>query len=151
MSDRRPVVVDAWAFAEFLLGTDCGERVATFLVQATEVHAPHLLVTEVASVIRGWVLGGHLDTHRALASVADLATFPLVLERALLPVIWRRHNLSAYDAACATLVDTLGWPLVTTNARLATALAEPRLPSGTGHPLRAAAFHLGRAERSPDR
>ncbi len=126
MTDRRPVVVDASAFAEFLLGTGPGERVAAILVQASEVHAPYLLVTEVASVIRGWVLGGHLDAHRGEAALADLAAAPLVLwdERALLPAIWRwRHNLTADDAAYAALADTLGWPLVTTDVRMATALA----------------------------
>lgn len=126
MSQSQPVVVDASALAEFLLGTDLGNKVAIGLVDASDIHAPHLLVTEVASVIRSWVLGGHLDEPRAEAALADLADLPMVLwdERPLLPAMWRwRHNLSAYDATYAALAETLRAPLVTTDGRMASALA----------------------------
>jgi predicted nucleic acid-binding protein len=117
-----PAVVDASALAEFLLGTERGERVARRLAEASELHAPHLVVTETLSVIRGWVLGGQLEPGRGEAACRDLSDLPLQLwdARPLIPYAWsRRHNLSAYDATYVALAAALECRFVTSDQRLA--------------------------------
>lgn len=114
------VVVDASAFAEYLLGT-LGRRVAVLLDRA-DVHAPHLLVVETLSVLRGWLRSGQLTPDRAQAAVADLQDYPLTLwdSRPLAPdTLARRHNLSSYDATYAARAQVLDAPLLTTDGRLA--------------------------------
>ncbi len=114
-------VVDASALAEYLLGTATGERVAKE-VDGHALHAPHLVVTETISAIRGWVLGGHLDPGRAATACADLTDLPLHLwdARPLTPRVWTlRDRLSAYDATYVALAAALDAPLLTSDARLA--------------------------------
>lgn len=122
---RGPVVVDASALAEFLLWTRRGERVAEVLAAQGEVHAPHLLVTEALSVLRGWALGGKLDTQRAATAGADLSQFPVHLwdARPLTERVWAlRDNLTAYDATYVALAEALGCALVTGDVRMARAV-----------------------------
>jgi predicted nucleic acid-binding protein len=114
-------VLDASACAEFLLGTSKGDAVANALGDH-DIHAPHLVVSECASVLRGWSLGGHLTDHRAEEALGDLASMPWTLWDAspLLEVIWRlRHNITAYDATYLGLAMMLDAHLITTDARLA--------------------------------
>jgi predicted nucleic acid-binding protein len=92
-----------------------------------QVHAPHLLDSEVASAIRGRVQRGKLaapagwdllERYRRLG-ITRHSTFPL-FER-----IWElRSNLSTYDAAYVALAETLDCTLLTGDARISRA---PRL------------------------
>lgn len=119
-------VIDASALAEYLIGSRLGVRAATALESDPELHLPHLAVVETASVLRGWVLGGHVSEARARAALADLAAFPATRWPAepLLPRLWElRDNLSAYDATYVALAESLDATLVTADARLARALA----------------------------
>jgi predicted nucleic acid-binding protein len=122
---RGPVVVDASALAEFLLWTPRGQRVADVLAEHGEVHAPHLLITETLSVLRGWVLGHKIEQQRAGTAGADLAQFPVHLwdARPLTQRVWaRRDNLSAYDATYVALAEAMGCALVTGDVRMARAV-----------------------------
>lgn len=119
------VVVDASAFAEYLVGSPLGVAAATSLGHDSAVHLPHLAVVETASVLRGWVLGGHLSAERAQAALTDLGDFPGTRWPAepLLPRVWElRDNLSAYDATYVALAEALDATLLTADARLARAI-----------------------------
>lgn len=119
------IVVDASALLEVLLNTPAGTLVARRLFAEDEtLHAPHLLDVEVAQVLRRYALAGDLDPDRGLQALEDLADFPLTRypHDLFLPRIWElRHNVTAYDAAYIALAETLAAPLVTRDARLATA------------------------------
>lgn len=119
------LVIDASALAEYLIGTSLGVIVADRLARDPERHVPHLAVVEVASVLRGWVRGGHLPAARAEAALTDLADFPATRWPAevLLGRVWElRENLTAYDAVYVALAEALDATLLTTDARLVRAM-----------------------------
>ena len=119
------IVVDASAMLEVLLNTPAGTLVARRLFAEGEtLHAPHLLDVEVAQVVRRYALAGDLDPDRGLQALDDLADFPLTRypHDLFLPGIWRlRHSVTAYDGAYIALAEALAAPLVTRDARLASA------------------------------
>ncbi len=119
------IVVDASALLEVLLNTPARTVVARRLFAEDEtLHAPHLLDIEVAQVLRRYALAGDLDPDRGLQALEDLADFPLTRypHDLFLPRIWElRHNMTAFDAAYIALAETLAAPLVTRDARLASA------------------------------
>jgi predicted nucleic acid-binding protein len=111
------IVVDASAALSALLN----DGPARQTLASEQLHAPHLLDAEVANGLRRRVAGGDLPEasgRTALQVLARLAitrypVFPL-LDR-----IWEtRRNLSAYDAACVALAETLGCALLTAGGRL---------------------------------
>lgn len=89
-----------------------------------QLHAPHLVDSEVASGLRRQVASGRialdagwtaLDTWRRLG----LTRYPT---HGLLERIWAlRDNLSAYDAGYVALAESLGCSLVTADARISRA------------------------------
>jgi predicted nucleic acid-binding protein len=119
------IVVDASAILEVLLGTETGARVEDRLLSGGEsLHAPHLLDVEVAQVLRRYAAAGDLSPERGREALTDLADFPVhrYAHDVLLPRIWElRHNVTAYDATYLALAETLIAPLVTCDARLASA------------------------------
>ncbi|MGH9092123.1 MAG: type II toxin-antitoxin system VapC family toxin [Acidimicrobiales bacterium] len=111
------IVVDASAALSGLLNDGAARR----SLAAEQLHAPHLIDSEVAAGLRrraaanqfaaedGWAA---LDAWRHLA-VTRYALYP-VLDR-----VWQlRDNLSAYDAGYVALAESLGCPLITADARL---------------------------------
>ena len=86
--------------------------------------APALLDLEVLEVLRGLTRGGKLRRHAAEVAVGDyrelaLSRYP---STDLMARIWElRDNLTAYDAAYVALAEVLGIPLITCDARLASA------------------------------
>ena len=119
------IAVDASAMLEVLLRTERGARIETRLLSRGEsLHVPHLLDVEVAQVLRRYAAAGKLTAARGLEALADLADFPLhrYPHDWLLPRMWElRHNVTAYDAAYLTLAEALPAPLVSCDARLASA------------------------------
>jgi predicted nucleic acid-binding protein len=119
------IVVDASAMLEVLLGTETGARVEDRILSGREsLHAPHLLDVEVAQVLRRYAAAREMTPERGREALTDLADFPLhrYSHDVLLPRMWElRHNVTAYDAAYLALAETLIAPLVTCDARLASA------------------------------
>jgi len=110
---------------EVLLGTRTGARLEERLLSGGEsLHAPHLLDVEVAQVLRRYAAAGELSPERGSEALADLADFPLhrYSHDVFLSRIWElRQNVTAYDAAYLALAEALAAPLVTCDARLASA------------------------------
>jgi predicted nucleic acid-binding protein len=119
------IVVDASAMLELLLRTEVGLRIEKKVLAArASTHAPHLLDLEVAQVLRRFAGAGQLSAERGREALADLADLPLnrYPHDLLLPRIWElRQNVTAYDAAYLALAEALEAPLVTCDAKLASA------------------------------
>lgn len=114
------IVVDASAALSGLLD----EGPAREFLAADQLHAPHLIDSEVASGLRRRVTAGKIkvsdgwtapDTWRRLGLTRH-AGHPL-LDR-----IWQlREKVTAYDAGYVALAESLRCPLVTADARLSRA------------------------------
>jgi predicted nucleic acid-binding protein len=119
------IVLDASAAVDWLLQTSAGQSIERRIFSGNEtLHVPHLLDLEVTQVLRRLARQGLVSASRADDAIRDL--LDLRINRyshvVLLPRIWQlRHNVSAYDAAYIVLAETLGAPLVTRDARLASA------------------------------
>jgi len=88
------------------------------------LHAPHLIDVEVAQVLRRFVAGRRLTEGRAEEALEDLGDLPLTRypHGVLLQRVWAlRHNLTAYDAVYVALAEALEAPLVTRDAKMASA------------------------------
>lgn len=110
--------------AELLVTQEAGPRVAR-AVLGHQLFAPQLLVPELISTLRGWVLGGHLEPPRAVGALDDFRALDVtVLD--MLPLIddvWGlRANITPYDAMYVALARGMRSPLVTLDARLIAAL-----------------------------
>jgi predicted nucleic acid-binding protein len=112
------IVVDASAAVSALLNDGQARR----LLAGESLHAPHLVDTEVVSVLRRQVGAGLLtpqEAHRALdvwrrLGLIRYAASPL-LER-----VWElRAAVTAYDAMYVALAENLDCALITADARLA--------------------------------
>lgn len=114
------IVLDASAALAGLLNDGPARR----MLRSEQLHAPYLIDSEIANVLRrqtragaidasgGWLL---LDSWRRLGvrrySIASL------LER-----VWQlRENLSAYDASYVALAEAIDCPLLTADVRLSQA------------------------------
>ncbi|HEX9342387.1 MAG TPA: type II toxin-antitoxin system VapC family toxin, partial [Actinomycetota bacterium] len=88
------------------------------------ITAPHLLDVEVLQALRGLTLGHKISHERANHARALYRQLFIVRYPAdgLAERIWSlRHNLTAYDAAYVALAEALDCPLVTRDAKLASA------------------------------
>ena len=114
------IVVDGSAALSALLNAGPARRA----LSNQQLHAPHLIDSEVANGLRrrvanqqltadaGWVA---LDTLRRLG----MTRYPVF---SLLDRVWElRDNLSAYDASYVALAELLDCDLLTADARLSRA------------------------------
>lgn len=118
-------VLDASVLVEYLAGGEHAKQArARILAHAGALWAPHLVDAEVGHLLRRAVARGEVAPPVASAALIDLADFPLrraahvgLLERA-----WAlRKNVSFYDGLYVALAERLDEPLLTLDARLATA------------------------------
>ncbi|MFQ5743421.1 MAG: type II toxin-antitoxin system VapC family toxin [Acidobacteriota bacterium] len=119
------IVLDASALLEVLLNRPPAEEILDRISGAGEsLHVPHILDVEVLQVLRRYSLTGDLDPARGEEAVQDLLDFRLnrYPHEPLLPRVWElRHNLTAYDAVYVALAEALDAPLLTRDAKLASA------------------------------
>jgi predicted nucleic acid-binding protein len=119
------IVVDASVLAFALLDEGpTGENCRAALADDDRWIAPEHWMIEVASVIRGNLLGGKITPEHAAEAITSLGQIsPVIpLTRVLLPRIWELHpNITTYDAGYIAAAEAYNCPLLTTDARLARA------------------------------
>jgi predicted nucleic acid-binding protein len=118
-------VVDASALVDVLLESARGRRVTALLDKFESVHAPAHVDAEVLSALARLHRAGMLDAPVVSARLAVLAG--ATVERhpvaPLLAGAWaRRGHLRTADAIHVELAEQLSAELVTTDAKLASAL-----------------------------
>lgn len=119
------IILDASAALELILDSSAAAAVREkILANGGRLAAPHLLDVEVAQVLRRYHRGGEISDQRARMALADLADLPLTRypHTPFLDRIWElRENLTGYDAAYVALAEALAMPLLTCDAKLASA------------------------------
>ena len=119
------IVVDASVLVVALADDgDDGDAARVRLLDDANIHAPHLIDLEVASVLRRSLREGRIEARRATLALKDLIDLALVRYDHLpfIRRIWElRSNLTPYDAAYVALAETLECTLVTGDRRIARA------------------------------
>ena len=113
-------VVDASLIVRLLANRKGDDLLRQRLSGPRAVHAPHLVDAEVASGIRGLLLGGKLDQTRAGEMVDDFTALRIVrhpMQPLLRRVVELRDNFTAYDALYVALSEELHLPLLTADAK----------------------------------
>ena len=114
------IVVDASAALSALLNAGPGRSA----LASEQLHAPHLVDSEVANGLRRGVAAGRLDADAGWTALdawrrLGLTRYPVF---SLLDRVWElRGSLSAYDASYVALAELLGCNLLTADARLSRA------------------------------
>lgn len=91
------------------------------LIADEDLHAPTLLDFEVASALRGHLLGTKLNPARCAEAIDDFSA--LHIERHQMTsllghILALRDNFTVYDAAYVVLAQALDAPLVTADLKL---------------------------------
>ncbi len=118
------LVVDTSAALTALVGRQPAAGLVERLSQDGDLHAPHLIDTEVLHALRRLTIAGEISEDRAADARTDFADLALVRypHQPLSDRVWElRHNLTAYDATFVALAEALETPLITCDARLASA------------------------------
>jgi predicted nucleic acid-binding protein len=118
------LVVDTSAVLDALVSREPALQLVERLADDGDLHAPHLIDIELLHALRRLASNGDITDDRAADARGDFADLALIRypHEPLSERIWElRHNLTAYDAAFVTLAEALDSPLVTCDARLASA------------------------------
>jgi predicted nucleic acid-binding protein len=118
------LVVDTSAVLEALSARDPAPGLIERLAADGDLHAPHLIDTELLHALRRMGIKREISDERAADTRSDFAELALVRygHQPLNDRVWAlRHNLTAYDATFIALAEVLTAPLITCDARLASA------------------------------
>lgn len=118
------LVIDTSAVLAALVARPPATGLVERLARDGDLHGPHLIDTEVLHSLRRLTITGELSEDRATDARSDFAELALVRypHHPLSDRVWElRHNLTAYDATFVALAEALAVPLVTCDARLASA------------------------------
>jgi predicted nucleic acid-binding protein len=132
------LVVDSSAVLEALAARDPAPELVERLADDGDLHAPHLIDTEVLHALRRMLRRGQLSGERAHDARTDYADLTLVRypHEPLNDRVWElRENLTASDATFVALAEALDSPLITCDVRLAAA---------SGHLARIELYERGR-------
>jgi predicted nucleic acid-binding protein len=118
------LVVDASMVVAALVDSGADGTWAEALLVGDALAAPHILTAEAANILRRSAAAGLISAEQASLAHADL----LDLRVELFPYapfasrVWElRQNVTCYDAWYVAVAETLGAPLATLDARLASA------------------------------
>jgi predicted nucleic acid-binding protein len=114
------IVVESSAMVDVLVGDTANPNLLALLADE-ELHAPALLDFEVASALRGHMLGGKLDPVRLEEAVEDFTAFRIERHQMtglLGHVLDLRENFTVFDAAYLVLAQALDAPVVSADAKL---------------------------------
>jgi len=114
------IVVESSAMVDALVGDPANPRLLALLADE-DLHAPALLDFEVASALRGHLLGGKLDPVLLEEAVADFAAFRIErhhMTGLLGHMLELRDNFTVHDAAYLVLAKALEAPVVSADAKL---------------------------------
>lgn len=112
------IVVDASATISALLRGGSARRA----LANQQLHVPHLVDCEVASVLRRRLAAGQVPANAAWTALRvwqrlGITRYPML---GLLQRMWElRDNVSAHDACYVALAESLDCPLLTADTRLA--------------------------------
>ena len=129
------LVIDTSALLEALIARDPPPGLVDRVAQDGDLHAPHLIDTEVLHALRRMTMRRQLSDERADDACTDFAQLTLVRypHEPFNDRVWElRHNLTAYDATFVALAEALEAPLLTCDARLATARGHRARVEGFG-------------------
>ena len=116
-------MLDASAMVELLIGSPLGAAVRSRIAHH-ELHAPAHFDAEVLSALGRLARAGLVDDTNVAAKLGALADAPIT-RHAIGPVLleaWSlRENLRLVDAVYVVIAQKLGFTLVTTDQRLASA------------------------------
>lgn len=118
------LVVDTSAILETLAALDPAPGLVERLVEDGDLHGPHLIDTELLHALRRLTLNREISDERAADTRSDFEELALVRypHAPLSDRVWElRHNMTAYDATFVALAEVLRVPLITCDARLASA------------------------------
>jgi predicted nucleic acid-binding protein len=114
------IVIESSAMVDALVGDPANPGLLALLADE-ELHAPALLDFEVASALRGHVLGGKLDPARLDEAVEDFIAFRIErhpMTGLLGHMLDLQDNFTVYDAAYLVLAQALEATIVSADAKL---------------------------------
>lgn len=115
-------VVDSSVLVAALTDAERDGRWAAEQLSQVPLAAPALVMAEVANVLRRLEGGPTLSRPEATISLRSLHRLEIELYpfEPLADRVWElRFNLTAYDAWYVALAESLGWPLVTLDRKMA--------------------------------
>jgi predicted nucleic acid-binding protein len=121
----QAAVLDCSVVTDLLVGNETRTLAAS--LPTGDWHAPSHLDIEVASALRGLVLGRHLGRPRATDALTDFSALEIKRWHPdgafLVRVLQLGNTMTAYDAGYVVCAEGLSVPLVTRDRRLARAAA----------------------------
>jgi predicted nucleic acid-binding protein len=115
------VVLDANVVVAALIDSGRDGVWAEDLLTQDGLTAPHLMMVEVANILRRSVLAGEVSADAASLAHNDLLDLRVDLfgYEALAPRVWElRENITCYDAWYVALAESLAAPLATLDLEL---------------------------------